>query len=296
MTPESDQPAAKIFGAIDRELAFARVLSEQVYVTWWLFASNVLIFVSAMLYGMSDRFEQLKAGLEPVQIVLFTGMKVNEWIAAGEWWRIISSMWVHLDLLHIGFNAYGLYVIGPILEKIYGGRRFFFLYLATGIVGGMASYTFSEMPSGGASGAIYGLVGAVLVIGYKYRRELPPRVSRAFTGGMLPWVVFGIGIGFFDAIPMDNAAHIGGLLSGVLLALALDSRLRDEGHSRATEYGLWGATALGVFLLVVTTWFWSEEVTRCAVDDTSFFECYPEIARDLGQRTQSSPPITGDTP
>lgn len=277
----------KLFGSIDRELSFARVLSERVIVTWWLFISNVLIFVSAFLWGMTDRFEQLKQVLEPVQIVLFTGMKVNEWISAGEWWRIVSSMWVHLDLLHIGFNAYGLYVIGPILEKIYGGRRFFFLYMVTGIVAGSASFYFSDVPSGGASGAIYGLVGAVLVIGWKYRSELPPRVSKAFTRGMLPWVVFGIGIGFFEAIPMDNAAHIGGLLSGMALALVLDSKLRDEGESTATEFGLWGATGLGIVLLVVTMWFWSAEVTRCAVDSNSFLTCYPDLAREIGATSES---------
>ncbi len=285
--PTQEKTPQQLFGAIDRELAFARVLSERVYVTWWLFVSNVLIFVSAFLYGLSDRFASLKEGvLEPVQIVMFTGMKVNQWIDAGEWWRIVSSMWVHLDLLHIGFNAYGLYVIGPILEKIFGGRRFFFLYLASGIVGAVASYQFSDIPSGGASGAIYGLVGAILVVGFKYRKELPPRVSGAFTRGMIPWVIFGIGIGFFDSIPMDNAAHIGGLLSGIVLAFALDSRLRDEGVSKATEYGLWAISIAGSALLAVTLWYWSAEVTKCAADDESFIACYPEVVAELGAASE----------
>ena len=282
-TPEEAVDPEAVFAGIDKELAFARILGAPVIVTWWLLVSNVVLWIGAKIYGLVlvDDLGLRTASFNAEQLVFYTGMKVNAHVAAGDWWRLVSSMWVHLDFAHIAFNAYGLYVLGPILEKFYGGRRFWALYLASGLCGAWASYTFNEVPAGGASGAIYGLVGALLVFGVKYRGSLPPRVSRSFTVGMLPWVALSIGIGFLDAIPLDNAAHIGGLVSGGLLALVLGSRLDGRRMHRLWSALLWIIGAAGIALVLYTGWQWSEEFVTCTDSRPDFIQCYPEIAERI---------------
>lgn len=266
--------------AIRRELAFARTLSRPVLVTWWLLVSNIVLFVVAYFYGLrfTDGFGFSAEYLRPVQMVFASGMKLNEHIEGGQWWRIVSAMWVHLDMIHIGFNGYGLYAIGMLLEKFYGGRRLLLLYMLSGLVAGWASFYFSDTPSGGASGAVYGLVGALLVFGVKYRQSLPPQVARALTVGMAPWVVIGIGIGFLDAIPFDNAAHVGGLLSGGAFALVFGSNLQQR-TQRVGNVFLWiGATACAA-VIVTTAWFWSAEAYSCLGNREDYLGCYPDLAQ-----------------
>lgn len=262
---------------VQREMRLAAVLREPVRAVWWLLGVNIAIWVVGFGWGASMGIESPYFNNE--QLTLYTGMKVNELLAGGEWWRLLSSQFVHLDVLHIMFNGYGLYMLGPLIERFYGWRRFLLLYLASGTVGALASFYFTEMPSGGASGAIYGLVGALLVFGLKHRKDLPERVSRAFTVGLLPWVVFGIGIGFLESLPMDNAAHLGGLVCGGAMVFLLRSKLRKR-H----RFGEWAVTALTVVALIALAWMgveWGLELWNCAGDRAAYFECYPELESQL---------------
>ncbi len=243
-----------------------------------LIVSNVVIFFAALIHGL----QLVDLGLaspyaEPAQTVFFSGMKVNERIADGQWWRLVSSMWVHLDMMHLAFNMYGVWVFGPLLEKLYGARRFLVLYLGSGIIAALCSYVFNDYNAGGASGALYGLVGVVLVFGFKHRRVLPEQLTRAFTVGMLPWVVFSIGIGFFEAIPFDNAAHLGGIFSGAALAALLRSRLSTS-QSRIGDAMIWVLTIAGLAAVAATAVFWSLEAASCVGTPETFLQCYPEVA------------------
>lgn len=264
---------------IRRELRLVRVLGEPVVLNWWLVVSNVALFVIAWGYGfrMTDGFGLSAQLYQPVQMVFYTGMKVNEAIVAGDWWRLTSSMWVHLDMLHIGFNVYGLWVLGRFLEKFYGPRNYFAIYMLSGLIGAWASFTFNDVDSGGASGALYGLVGALLVFGVRNRRALPERVVRGFTTGLLPWVALSIGIGFFDQIPFDNAAHLGGLFSGMLLAVVLPSKLQQRALPKAIDVALWAVTLGGIVLVLLTAWFWSVEATTCLASGEAYLGCYPNL-------------------
>lgn len=283
---EDDGPAVTPDGYLDgirRQLRFARIMEQPVVVTWWLLVSNVVIWLAGVVFGWShlaDRLGLVSRYLNYEQLTLYTGMKVNRLMDLGQWWRLFSSQFVHLDLLHILFNGYGLYVLGPMLERFYGRARFFTLYLASGTFAAWASYVFTDLPSGGASGALYGLVGGLLVFGYKYRDSLPERLSRAFTVGLLPWVVLSLGIGFIDAIPMDNAAHLGGLASGAILAVLLDSRVRGP-SSRPRDLVFRGTALVGVCALVWTAAHWSDEVTHCTESQERYLECYSGIGEGL---------------
>ena len=146
------------------------------------------------------------------------GVKSNAEIAQGQWWRFVTPIFIHIGLLHLFFNSYALWIVGPQVEKLYGGARFVLLYMLTGIAGVYGSYSYHPNTiSAGASGAIFGLFGVLLVFGLRYRNSIPPFFKRAVGTGVLPVIVINLIIGF--TIPMiDNSAHIGGLLAGAVLA------------------------------------------------------------------------------
>ncbi len=266
---------------IDREIKLAQMMTRPVILTWWLLALNGLFWLMAKGYGMW----LVEAGLTTAylnaeQLSFFTGMKYNAAIAEGQWWRLLSAQFVHLDILHLLFNGYGIYVLGCFFERAYGARRMLVLYIASGTIGSLASYWINAAPGGGASGAVYGLVGGLIVFGVKYRDWLPSGVSRALTLGLVPWVILSLGVGFIDAIPMDNAAHIGGLLTGALVAALMASRFRsrEQGVSDRVVTALTVVAAAGYLWMMVG---WSAEVTECLVDEESYRACYPELSAEI---------------
>lgn len=284
-----------------REVRFAKMLDKPVRLTWVILAINVVLFLAAWGFGEVVLHKGLGLSarvLNVGQLTFVSGMKLTEQIAAGQWWRLISSAFVHMDWSHILFNGYGLYVLGPIIEKFYGRWRWLVIYFGAAILSALASYVLNDAMSGGASGAIYGLVGASLVFGYKYRSELPERVSKALTSGMLPWVVFGIGIGFLDILPMDNAAHVGGLVSGGVLALMMKSEAVADTRSKFSDLAMRALAGVLVGLTILTGVFWARDLQRCTTSEQQYLECYPQVAPALGFElitgTETSPAPSPD--
>jgi rhomboid protease GluP len=176
--------------------------------TYIFLGLNILIFVLMAFAGGSSS--------EPT--LLAFGVKSNAEIARGEWWRFVTPIFIHIGMLHLFFNSYALWIVGPQVEKLYGPARFVILYVLTGVAGVYGSYFYHPQSiSAGASGAIFGLFGVLLVFGIRYRSSIPPFFKRAVGTGVLPIIVINLIIGF--TIPaIDNSAHIGGLLAGALLA------------------------------------------------------------------------------
>jgi len=145
-------------------------------------------------------------------------------LAAGEWWRLVSPVLVHGSLLHLLFNMYFLYLVGPLVEQLYGSVRFVLLYGLTAAAGSAASFLLGGSgPSVGASGAIFGLCGVLLAVSLVHRPVLDGR-GRAIMSQIGGLVVLNLIIGFgFDALGarIDNAAHVGGLLAGLWLGFVL---------------------------------------------------------------------------
>ena len=181
--------------------------TRRAVIAYSLFAFNILIFVLMTFAGGSDN---------PSTLLGF-GVKSNMEIDNGETWRFVTPIFLHIGLLHLAFNSYALWIVGPQVEKLYGGPRFFLLYLLTGIAGVAASYWYHpQYPSAGASGAIFGLFGVLLVFSFKYRKSVPAFFSSALGRGILMTVGINLVIGYM--IPhVDNAAHVGGLLAGCAL-------------------------------------------------------------------------------
>jgi rhomboid protease GluP len=181
--------------------------------TYVFFGINIIVFLLMALAGGSN---------EP--ILMAFGVKSNPEIAQGQWWRFVTPIFIHIGLLHLFFNSYALWIVGPQVEKLYGGARFVILYVLTGVAGVYGSYSYHPYTiSAGASGAIFGLFGVLLVFGIRYRAGIPPFFKRAVGTGVLPVIVINLIIGF--TIPMiDNSAHIGGLLAGAALAAVVPFR------------------------------------------------------------------------
>ncbi len=145
-------------------------------------------------------------------------------LAAGEWWRLVTPVLVHGSLLHLLFNMYFLYLVGPLVERLYGSVRFLLLYVLTAAAGSTASLVFGgDGPSVGASGAIFGLCGALVAVSAVHRPVLDRR-GRAIMSQIGFLVVLNLVIGFgFNALgaPIDNAAHVGGLAAGLWLGFVM---------------------------------------------------------------------------
>jgi membrane associated rhomboid family serine protease len=147
-------------------------------------------------------------------------------IAKGELWRLLTVTLVHAPepsavlSLHLFFNMYALYIVGPIVESIWGARLFALFYVLTAIAASTASVIFSVGPAVGASGAIFGLVG-VVIAGTRTHHPMLDRRARAIVPQLGFFVVVNLLFGFAAAGSIDNAAHIGGLVSGLWLGFVV---------------------------------------------------------------------------
>jgi len=182
----------------------------------------------------------------PNEVLIPFGAKVNYLIyTKHQWWRFVTPMFLHVNLLHLLVNMYSLWIVGPYVEKLYGSAKFVVFWVLTGVGGVVASYLTvrpslavgpvarfifktADSPSAGASGALFGLVGVLFVFGIKFRHELPEGFRRAFGTGLLPMIMLNLVIGYMGRGFIDNAAHLGGMVSGALLALAVEFRRPGE--------------------------------------------------------------------
>jgi rhomboid protease GluP len=163
-------------------------------------------------------------------------MKVNELISAGQLWRLLTPVLLHASLLHICFNMYAVYSLGPELERYYGHARFLALYALGGFAGVVLSFLLTAAPSLGASTAVFGLLAAHGMFAYRNQRIFGKRARAALTS-IINIAGINLLIGL-TARGIDNWGHIGGLLGGLLFAglggpvyeiqdTGLEYRLRD---------------------------------------------------------------------
>ncbi len=246
--------------ADNETLRFARAVLERPYkFTIILLVANIFVFL-LMWQSSGPPFSLLTPITHHVLIPF--GAKVNFYIQARhEWWRFITPMFLHINLLHLLVNMYSLWIVGPYVEKLYGSAKFVVFWVLTGIAGFVASYLtvrqgvsigpvarfiFKPLdnPAGGASGALFGLVGVLFVFGIKFRHELPEGFKRAFGTGLLPMILLNLFIGYVGRGFIDNAAHLGGLVSGAVLALAVDYRRPGERSGTAITWRVLQAAAI----------------------------------------------------
>lgn len=187
-------------------------------VTYTLLVITVIIFLlqeaSKYIYGFD-----LVAGL---------GMKVNELILEGQYWRLFTPMFLHGSILHLGFNMYALYIFGPGLERYYKHGRFLLLFILGGFAGNVFSFVFSASPSLGSSTAIFALLAAEGVFLYQNQKVFGG-VARRALNNIIMIAVVNLIIGLSPGI--DNWGHMGGLLGGAIFAFLGGPILKVEGLS-----------------------------------------------------------------
>lgn len=149
--------------------------------------------------------------------VTYTGLKINELIQMGQYWRLITPMFLHGSILHLGFNAYALFIFGPGLERHFGHLRFITLFLLSGFAGNVMSFMFSAAPSLGSSTAIFGLLGAEGVFLYRNQRLFGSQARRALNN-LIVIAVINFMIGLSARGQIDNWGHLGGLIGGTIFA------------------------------------------------------------------------------
>ncbi|HEX8119493.1 MAG TPA: rhomboid family intramembrane serine protease, partial [Pyrinomonadaceae bacterium] len=218
------------------------VISRPATFTFVFLVANVFLYLLMWLSGGATG-----------PVLQAYGAKLNYLIDhEGQWWRFVTPIFLHVQLppqlvspgpaglllsnMHLLSNMYGLFMLGPYVEKLYGSARFVVFWILTGVAGVVASYLavrpewahgalgqFLFKPydtaSAGASGALFGLMGVLFVFGLKYRHELPEGLKRAFGTGLLPTLFINLFIGYVARQFIDNAAHLGGLVAGMGLAL-----------------------------------------------------------------------------
>ena len=190
-------------------------IAQMFPITAGLVVINLLVYAGCAL-------EAMKTGVgTPVNfsalMLLHWGANYGPLTLGGQSWRIFTNMFVHGGLVHVAANMWCLWNFGPIAERVYGRWRFLIVYLLTGLASSVASVAMHPSTiSVGASGAIFGVVGALVFPFYRKRVVLPPPVMKAMMRSLLTFIFINLLIG--SAVPMiDNAAHVGGLLAGLLL-------------------------------------------------------------------------------
>jgi len=193
-------------------------------VTYTLIAINIIIWALITLYSIIT-------GIGYSELIISLGAKVNSNIINGQYWRFISPIFLHGDITHLFVNCFSLYSVGRIVEKIFGHAKFLIVYLLAGIMGSLFSFMFSINPSIGASGAIFGLMGALLYFG----TEKPMLFKLFFRNGIVATIVINLAYGFMNS-GIDNYGHIGGLIGGFLASGIVRGSSRLKWYNRKSIY------------------------------------------------------------
>ncbi len=173
--------------------------------TWIILALNAIIWLLMTLGGGSTN----------TSVLVRFGAKVPWLVATGEYWRLFTALFLHIGFLHLAFNSYALYSLGPQVEGLFGRGRFLLLYLLSGLAGSIASYILSASVSAGASGAIFGLVGALAVYLARHRNILGHRGQRALNN-IVVVILYNLILSF--TVPgIDVFGHLGGLAGGLVV-------------------------------------------------------------------------------
>lgn len=224
------------------------------WLTWGLLALLVAVHLAlgARLYAL-DKVDVagLLAAQRPDALLIRAGGQYAPRIAQGELWRLVSCIFLHGDGVHLLFNGVALAGLGRLCEAVYGRGRFLFLFLWAGVCGSTLSYLGGHRLSIGASGAVFGLMGAAIVFGWRHRRELPPGLGDRLRKALQPWVVLNLFIGFLLPF-IDNMAHLGGLLGGGAAALVLGNAIVPGREGSTVTRAL--LPALAIVLMVLAAW------------------------------------------
>ncbi len=194
---------------LSRRIDFERRMRRLPPVTVAILVVLVVIFLVEVKVG----------ALASREAIVAMGALARERVAAGEYWRLLTAPWLHGGVDHLVGNGIALFILGMLCETAFGRAQFVVLYVLSGLAGSVVSLAVSAGPSVGASGAIFGLQGAAIVLFRLHRDRLLVR-DRRVGFVLLVWAIYSIAGGLMQPF-IDNGAHIGGALGGALIARRL---------------------------------------------------------------------------
>lgn len=232
ITPEMLAPRRPAPRPPDPRIDFERGIGPLPPVILAIMLANVAVFIWEVNSGA---FVNSKVSIEAGVLhpsILEAGALIREKVLAGEWWRMVTAMFLHGGIDHLIGNMFVLYIVGMACEHAFGAARTALIYLGSGLTGSALSLAMGPGPSVGASGAIFGVLAAVVVMLYRYQKRFQVRDKR--VGFVLAaWAGWQLLTGFVSPF-IDNWAHLGGMLGGALAALWLVPQLTVGGsRSRA---------------------------------------------------------------
>ncbi len=219
--------------------------------------SVLLVLVHVAIYGCITWRGGWHATEDPETLIRY-GALLPDAVWGGEYWRLLSAALLHIGPYHLLINNKALFALGPPLEFVLGRRRFIVLYVASALAGTAASLLFRTAISAGASGALFGCLGAFLSIELVRHRTVRGFLGSPVARQVLFWLALNVAIGFTIEF-MDNAAHLGGLAAGLLLGFGLAVGVRTPGSllSKAVA-GASIAAILGATAYAALTPRWDE--------------------------------------
>jgi rhomboid protease GluP len=236
------------FGLAAWSKGLAEFFGGHAPVTSVLLIANVIMFAAEIMGTMhAGKMEGLSIlwGMDPETTYRLGSSNINA-LALNQWYRLVTAMFLHGGLIHIGFNMMVLLDLGPVVEELFGSARYLFIYILTGVAGFALSMFFH--PAVGASGALMGLIGILIAVTGK-RGSIE---SKALRSRLISWAVSVFLIGFF--IHADNIAHFGGLATGFILGKIMVDRQPMNSSERNRAYALgWlaGLVTIASFIFMV---------------------------------------------
>ena len=215
-------------------------------ITNLLLTINIVVFVAMLMKHvplMSATSDQ----------VVHWGGNFGPLTMGGQPWRLLTNIFVHIGLVHLVANMWALVVLGRLAESLYGRFSFLAIYLISGLTGSVASLLWNPMGvSAGASGALFGIAGALIATLYAGKLPLPKHVIRPILWSLVFWALFDLGYGFWKT-GVDNAAHLGGFAAGLILGYPLGHHLGAAASARQSRERIftYALMALGVFCFIV---------------------------------------------
>ena len=188
-------------------------------VTYVLIIVNILVFLAMYIFGNGSE--------NNLTLIAFGANNRGLVLGLHEYYRLLTSCFIHIGILHLFVNMYSLFVIGTQIENFFGKIKYLIIYLGSALFGSLLSICFSNSISAGASGAIFGLLGAMLYFGHHYRLYL----GNTLYSQIIPIIILNLGLGFFTS-GIDNACHIGGLIGGIFISMICGLKYKNNKSER----------------------------------------------------------------
>jgi rhomboid protease GluP len=271
--------------------------SPKIWVTGLIIAINLLVFL-AMLFNGAGLWHSSNG------VQLAWGANFGPATQDAEWWRLGSAMFLHFGLVHLALNTWSLWDVGQLAERMYGWWRFLCIYLLSGLVGNLVSLVVqgNSAVSGGASGAIFGVYGAALVFLWRERAAIVPYEFRWLFWGALGFAILTIVFGLI--IPgIDNAAHIGGFLTGILASIVfsqtITARVMPPKITLAAAFVIALASVVLFFKIPEPKYRWSDElllrdnINAFVYEDQAINRSWLEIVNESKQGKKTNAELAG---